>query len=62
MAARHRARASSIQILKIETVESNKVRRPQVKQMIVSYIIISQYLFLLVELKLFNDFACFVIG
>ena len=36
MAARHRARASSIQILKIETVESSKVRRPQVKQMIVS--------------------------
>ena len=38
MAARHRARASSIQILKIETVESSKVRRPQVKQMIVSII------------------------
>lgn len=34
MAARHRARASSIQILKIETVESSKVRRPHVKQMI----------------------------
>merc|ERR1712072_380571 len=34
MAARHRARATSIQILKIETVESSKVRRPQVKQML----------------------------
>jgi len=33
MAARHRARATSIQILKVETVPSNKCRRPQVKQM-----------------------------
>lgn len=33
MAARHRARATSIQILKVETVPSSKCRRPQVKQM-----------------------------
>jgi len=36
MAARHRARATSIQILKVETVISSKCRRPQVKQMFVS--------------------------
>ncbi|XP_002166736.1 large ribosomal subunit protein eL20 isoform X1 [Hydra vulgaris] len=33
MAARHRARASSIQILKVETVESKNCKRPHVKQM-----------------------------
>ncbi|XP_057296332.1 60S ribosomal protein L18a-like [Hydractinia symbiolongicarpus] len=33
MAARHRARASSIQILKVEVVPSSKCRRPHVKQM-----------------------------
>ena len=38
MAARHRARASSIQILKVETVESSKCRRPHVKQMHVSVV------------------------
>merc|ERR1712026_292088 len=34
MAARHRARASSIQILKVETVPSSKLRRPHTKQLI----------------------------
>ncbi|XP_031566619.1 60S ribosomal protein L18a-like [Actinia tenebrosa] len=33
MAARHRARGSSIQIMKVETVPSSKCRRPHVKQM-----------------------------
>ena len=36
MAARHRARASSIQILKVEVVPSSKCRRPHIKQMHVS--------------------------
>ena len=36
MAARHRARATSIQILKVEIVISSKCRRPQIKQMHVS--------------------------
>jgi large subunit ribosomal protein L18Ae len=32
MAARHRARASSIQIIKVEKIPANKCRRPHVKQ------------------------------
>ncbi|XP_003383990.1 PREDICTED: 60S ribosomal protein L18a-like [Amphimedon queenslandica] len=32
MAARHRARASSIQIIKVEAIPANKCRRPHVKQ------------------------------
>jgi len=32
MGARHRARATSIQIIRVETVAANKCRRPQVKQ------------------------------
>ena len=38
MAARHRARAGSIQILKVEKVESKDCKRPHVKQMHVSLI------------------------
>ena len=33
MGARHRARAHSIQIIRVEPVESKKCRRPLVKQM-----------------------------
>merc|ERR1712193_308074 len=33
MAARHRARASSIQILKVEVIPASKCRRPHIKQM-----------------------------
>merc|ERR1712165_464223 len=33
MAARHRARASSIQILKVEKIPASKCRRPHIKQM-----------------------------
>merc|ERR1712193_333016 len=33
MAARHRARASSIQILKVEGIPASKCRRPHIKQM-----------------------------
>nr|ABS19978.1 ribosomal protein L18a [Artemia franciscana] len=33
MAARHRARAHSIQIIRVEVVEDDKTRRPHVKQM-----------------------------
>ncbi|KXJ25377.1 60S ribosomal protein L18a [Exaiptasia diaphana] len=33
MAARHRARGSSIQIMKVEIIPSSKCRRPHVKQM-----------------------------
>merc|ERR1712121_64120 len=33
MSARHRARASSIQILKVEKIPANKCRRPHIKQM-----------------------------
>ena len=36
MAARHRARASSIQIIKVEAIPANKCRRPHVKQFHVS--------------------------
>ena len=32
MGARHRARASAIQIIKVEVVPANKCRRPNVKQ------------------------------
>lgn len=32
MAARHRARASSIQIIKVEAIPPSKCRRPHVKQ------------------------------
>merc|ERR1712165_369827 len=33
MAARHRARASSVQILKVEEIPASKCRRPHIKQM-----------------------------
>ena len=33
MGARHRARAHAIQIIRVETVEAGKTRRPLVKQM-----------------------------
>ena len=33
MGARHRARAHSIQIIRVEPVEASKTRRPLVKQM-----------------------------
>ena len=36
MAARHRARASSIQIIRAETIPASKCRRPHVKQLHVS--------------------------
>ena len=32
MGARHRARASAIQIIKVEVVAANKCRRPNIKQ------------------------------
>ena len=32
MGARHRARASSIQIIRVEVVQSSKTRRAQIKQ------------------------------
>ena len=37
MAARHRARGSSIQIMKVDVIPANKCRRPHVKQLHVSY-------------------------
>ena len=41
MAARHRARASSIQIMKVECIPASKCRRPHVKQFHVSYAILN---------------------
>lgn len=38
MAARHRARASSIHIIKVECIAADKCRRPHVKQFHVSLI------------------------
>ena len=38
MAARHRARGSSIQIMKVDVIPANKCRRPHVKQMHVSFL------------------------
>lgn len=32
MGARHRARADSIQIIRVEEIESSKCRRPHIKQ------------------------------
>lgn len=37
MAARHRARATVIQILKVEIIAASKCRRPHMKQFIVSF-------------------------
>ena len=36
MAARHRARATVIQILKVEVIPASKCRRPHMKQLFVS--------------------------
>ena len=36
MAARHRARATVIQILKVEAIPASKCRRPHMKQLFVS--------------------------
>lgn len=36
MGARHRARAHSIQIMKVQIIEANKCRRPAIKQFHVS--------------------------
>lgn len=36
MGARHRARASTIQIIRVEVVEASKTRRPNIKQFHVS--------------------------
>lgn len=46
MAARHRARATVIQILKVEIIPASKCRRPNMKQLFVSY-------------KCSEGFACF---
>ncbi len=37
MAARHRARFTSIQIIKVATVKTEDVRRPYIRQILVSY-------------------------
>lgn len=55
MAARHRARASSIQILKVEVVPSSKCRRPHIKQMHVSQKFFSQKFFLF---RFLSKFLC----
>lgn len=55
MAARHRARASSIQILKVEVVPSSKCRRPHIKQMHVSQKCFSRKIFLF---RFLSKFLC----
>lgn len=40
MAARHRARGSSIQIMKVDVIPASKCRRPHVKQLHVSVCLI----------------------
>jgi len=40
MAARHRARGSSIQIMKVDVIPANKCRRPHVKQLHVSFLLL----------------------
>ena len=55
MGARHRARASTIQIIRVEVVEASKTRRPNIKQFHVSkgvcYAAVSKYHF-----KMHNEY------
>lgn len=53
MGARHRARASSIQIMRVETVEASKCRRANVKQFHVR-IIIYHYIIFTINRILYN--------
>lgn len=56
MGARHRARASTIQIMRVEEVPASKTRRPNIQQFHVSI-----YGFKVIEkvvFKLFKEFAC----
>ena len=50
MGARHRARASTIQIIKVEEVPSSKCRRTNIKQFHVCFNIDQVYFIVLVEI------------
>ena len=65
MAARHRARASSIHIIKVECIPASKCRRPHVKQFHVSHMtshtISCNILFLLYYRNLQSDSPCLIV-